>query len=64
MAAGVLSVYPALPAGARHPRQLPGAALPLHHRAGPQPLHRHCGESAGVLLRHEIEIIEIILMLT
>lgn len=44
MAAGLLRLRPALSAGARHTGPLPGTALPLHHRAGPQPLHRDCGK--------------------
>lgn len=46
MAARTLSLNPALPAGACLSRPLPGAAIPLHHRAGPKSLHRDCGKRA------------------
>lgn len=49
MAAGFLPHHVPLHVDAVHSGHFPGAEVPLHHRAGPQPLHRDCGKTHLVL---------------
>lgn len=53
MAAGFLPDHIPPHTDAFHASYLLGPQVPLHHRAGPQSLHRHCGKtSANVLFLH------------